>query len=244
VEILIKRDRNHPSIVIWSLCNEVLCESGNKTGDGLVAESVIRSLDPLGQRPISANNNGMNGADTILDLQGFDYATGNYEAWHNRAPHIPAISSETSSAVGDRGEYANDAHGGHVTGYDTQAPSWGQTAEVAWSAILQDDFMSGGFTWTGWDYKGEPTPYAWPDINSHFGILDIAGFWKDRTVRSGPRTRRRTAPSPIWAPDVTRGPCTGALARLCPCAAAHVPMVDPACVRARAVLVLCVLQAD
>jgi hypothetical protein len=94
---------------------------------------------------------------------------------------VPAVSSETSSAVSDRGEYANDQAGGHVTGYDTERPSWGQTAEVAWSAILQKDFMSGGFTWTGWDYKGEPTPYAWPDINSHFGIIDIAGFWKDRT---------------------------------------------------------------
>ena len=77
---------------------------------------------------------------------------------------------------------------GHVTGYDTQKPGWGQTAEGAWGGIgepngqgiLTRPFVSGGFTWTGWDYKGEPTPYGWPDINSHFGILDITGFPKDR----------------------------------------------------------------
>ena len=72
-----------------------------------------------------------------------------------------------------------------------QFPSWAQTAEKAWGGfdpadvnntqgILTREFMSGGFTWTGWDYKGEPTPYHWPDINSHFGIYDIAGFDKDR----------------------------------------------------------------
>ena len=77
---------------------------------------------------------------------------------------------------------------GHVTGYDTEHPGWGQTAEGAWGGqgqtngqgILTRDFMSGGFTWTGWDYKGEPTPDGWPDINSHFGIVDEAGFPKDR----------------------------------------------------------------
>ena len=75
-----------------------------------------------------------------------------------------------------------------MTGYDTQKPGWGQTAEGAWGGIgepnglgiLTRPFVSGGFTWTGWDYKGEPTPYGWPDINSHFGILDITGFPKDR----------------------------------------------------------------
>ena len=153
-------------------------------------------------------------------MQGFDYATGSYDAWHKAAPHVPAISSETSSAVGDRGEYANDAAAGHVTGYDTQAPRWGQTAEVAWSAILQKDFMSGGFTWTGWDYKGEPTPDSWPDINSHFGILDIAGFWKDRTYWYSAYYRPHVPQAhlfPHWswaqasdaAPPPHRAPCAG-----------------------------------
>jgi len=100
-----------------------------------------------------------------------------------------------------------------VSGYDNQYPGWGESAEQAWGGvgvgagqgILTRPFISGGWTWTGWDYKGEPTPYSWPDsecrgmraacalfsvlpcvslslraVNSHFGILDISGFPKDR----------------------------------------------------------------
>ena len=85
------------------------------------------------------------------------------------------------------GKDANDAAAGHVRGYDTEAPGWGQTAEQAWGGvgepaaqgILTRGFVAGGFVWTGFDYKGEPTPYAWPNINSHFGVIDIAGFPKD-----------------------------------------------------------------
>lgn len=177
-EILVKRDRNHPSVIIWSICNEKLC--AGTTQQAKEVKDVFHSNDPLLGRPVSANNNGWNGEGTVLDLQGFDYNTGNYDKWHQRAPEIPAISSETSSAVSDRGEYANDATGGHVRGYDTEHPGWAQTAEYAWNGIEDRDFIAGGFTWTGFDYKGEPTPYSWPDINSHFGILDIAGFEKDR----------------------------------------------------------------
>jgi len=185
---LVLRDRNHPSIVIWSICNEKLCDTSDTAGDGKRLHDLFHSLDPHGGRVVSANYNNWLGADTLLDVQGVDYATSTYDKVHANAPEVPVISSETSSAVSDRGEYTNNATAGHVTGYDTQAPGWGQTAEGAWSGIGQPNgqgiltrpFVSGGFTWTGWDYKGERTPYGWPDINSHFGILDITGFPKDR----------------------------------------------------------------
>jgi len=149
---------------------------------------LFHSLDPKGQRVVSANYNPWLGKLTPLDLQGVDYATETYDSVHATRPDLPIISSETSSAVSDRGVYKNDPKAGLVTGYDTEAPGWGQTAEGAWGGqgmsngqgILTRDFISGGFTWTGWDYKGEPTPDGWPDINSHFGILDITGFPKDR----------------------------------------------------------------
>jgi beta-galactosidase len=99
--------------------------------------------------------------DSPLDVLGYDYATGSYDAWHARTAGFPAISSETSSAVGDRGEYANDPDAGLVSGYDTEAPGWGQTAEQAWGGvgeadgqgILTRDWMAGGWVWTGFDYK-------------------------------------------------------------------------------------------
>lgn len=84
-----------------------------------------------------------------------------------------------SSAVSDRSEYKNDPIRGYVSGFDTNVPAWGETAEIAWQAIMKRPFIAGGFTWTGWDYRGEPTPDGWPDVSSHFGIIDAAGFWKD-----------------------------------------------------------------
>jgi beta-galactosidase len=135
IPLLVKRDRNHPSVVIWSLCNEVLCETSNTVGDALRLKALIKTLDPLGGRPVSANYNPFIGNSTPLDVQGFDYSTTNYDAWHAASPQIPSISSETSSAVSDRGEYANDPVGGHVSGYDNNYPGWGEPAEGAWGGV-------------------------------------------------------------------------------------------------------------
>ena len=136
LEKLIRRDRNRASVIIWSLCNEVLCNTaGDWVADAKAAKALIRSLDPLGQRPVSANQNGWIGPNTPLDMQGFDYSTGSYDGWHAAAPNIPSISSETSSAVSDRGEYFNNETAGHVQAYDNQYPGWGESAEQAWGGV-------------------------------------------------------------------------------------------------------------
>jgi beta-galactosidase len=89
------------------------------------------------------------------------------------------FGSETGSTVSTRGIYENDPKRGYVSAYDVNFPGWAQTAEAAWQPIADRPYVAGGFVWTGFDYKGEPTPYGWPCINSHFGILDECGFPKD-----------------------------------------------------------------
>jgi beta-galactosidase len=89
------------------------------------------------------------------------------------------VGTEQGSTVSTRGIYENDTVRGYVSAYDVNAPSWANTAEAWWSCFADRPWLSGGFVWTGFDYRGEPTPYNWPCINSHFGILDVCGFPKD-----------------------------------------------------------------
>ncbi len=177
---LILRDRNHPSIIMWSMCNEEGLQ-GSEEGArifGAMKQEVLR-LDAT--RPITCAMNGYwgQGISLVEDLQGCNYNPRGYDEYHRRFPAQPAYGSETASAVSSRGEYVNDAVKGYVSAYDVNAPPWAQTAEVAWKALAERDYMAGGYVWTGFDYKGEPTPYGWPCINSHFGIMDICGFPKD-----------------------------------------------------------------
>lgn len=177
---LILRDRNHPSVIMWSMCNEEGLQGsaeGARIFDAM--KKATLQLDPT--RPITCAMNGGwgQGITLVEDLQGCNYNPGGYDNFHKGFPTLPMYGSETASALSTRGEYVNDIVKGYVSAYDVNAPSWGQTAEVAWRAIAERPFVAGGYVWTGFDYKGEPTPYAWPCINSHFGIMDECGFPKD-----------------------------------------------------------------
>ena len=176
----ILRDRNHPSVIAWSLYNE---ESLQGSPEGAAIFTKMRAVaDALDGTRIStgATNFGYDqGIVDVTRLFGFNYNIGQYDPVHKRLPELPLFGSETASAVSTRGEYVTDPVKGYVSAYDVNAPSWGATAETAWKAVAERPFMAGAFVWTGFDYKGEPTPYGWPCINSHFGIIDIAGFPKD-----------------------------------------------------------------
>ena len=179
----ILRDRNHPSVVIWSIANEEFTVQGTPAG-GRVAqtmEALIKRLDP--SRPITYPapvGNDFYGINGVIEVRGWNYHVGHdMDDYHKEHPAQPNVGTEQGSTVSTRGIYANDAARGYVSAYDDNAPSWAHTAETWWSYFAERPWLSGGFVWTGFDYRGEPTPYSWPCINSHFGILDTCGFPKD-----------------------------------------------------------------
>jgi beta-galactosidase len=181
LERMIRCHRNHPSIVIWSLGNEEP-EQGTERGARIetAMKRLVYSLDD--SRPVTqAMNNGYGGkgASNVVDVQGFNYNEPRIDQFHKDYPNLPIVGSETASTVSTRGIYANDKDKGYVQAYDTEKPSWASTAEVWWKFYDARPFLAGGFAWTGFDYRGEPTPYGWPCINSHFGIMDMCGFPKD-----------------------------------------------------------------
>ncbi len=191
---MIQRDRNHPSIIMWSMCNEEGIQDSPHARDIFSAMmKVVNAND--GTRPITCAMNGGYfsevGISSVEDLQGINYSPGNYDRFHALHPEMPLYGSETSSEVGTRGVYGPDTFSidgitylgdqakGYISAYDLHAPPWANTAEAAWQPIADRPYVAGGFVWTGFDYKGEPTPFGWPDINSNFGVMDECGFPKD-----------------------------------------------------------------
>ncbi|MES2336889.1 MAG: beta-galactosidase GalA [Pseudomonadota bacterium] len=178
---LVRRDRNHPSVILWSVFNEEPMQ-GTEAGVEMVRRmaAVVHRLD--GARPVTA---AMNAAffdpvnvSTVVDVMGFNYYQGDYDRFHALNPTKPITSSEDTSAFETRGAFATDPVKHVITSYDTAAADWGATHRQSWKAIADRPFVAGGFVWTGFDYHGEPTPHAWPTISSFFGILDLCGFPK------------------------------------------------------------------
>ena len=182
MEWLIKRDRNHASVFLWSIANEEWIHGSppaQRMAESL--KKVITRLDPTRQVTYACNEPGLaTGVNSVVDIRGFNYGSHQQlDDFRAKHPDRVLMGSETASTVSTRGIYANDPAKGYVSAYDRNFPSWASTAEYWWSYYGSHDYMSGGFVWTGFDYRGEPTPYQWPCINSHFGVLDTCGFPKD-----------------------------------------------------------------
>jgi beta-galactosidase len=189
LKALIVRDRNHPSIFIWSLGNEEFYLQGTKgPKEGVpaayeaaikiatVMQDLAHQLDPTRLCTVAMNGGWGDGFSKVVDVQGFNYRTKNIEAFHAKFPQQPTIGTETASTRTTRGIYADDKERGYVAAYGENGV---EKAWDWWPYFATHPFTSGGFIWTGFDYRGEPTPYKWPCINSHFGLMDTCGFPKD-----------------------------------------------------------------
>ncbi len=182
LEGIVKNARNHPSVILYSVFNE---EPLQGTGKGRRMagrmRDTIRRLDP--NRPVMGAFNGgymeEEGAATILDAVGINYNPARYDDFHRKYPKIPLMGSETSSAFMVRGEYRTDREAHLINSYDDECAPWGNTVRDAWRMIAERPFVAGTFVWTGFDYRGEPTPFVWPSVATFFGTYDSCGFDKD-----------------------------------------------------------------
>ncbi|MDZ7372007.1 MAG: beta galactosidase jelly roll domain-containing protein, partial [candidate division KSB1 bacterium] len=196
----IRRDRNHPCVIMWSIGNEIM-EQWHESGVELARRlaEIVRSEDPT--RPItSACNDPVPGNYLIrsgaLDIIGINYHHETFLDLPKIFPGQKFIASETGSAIATRGSYDMPSDSVRVwprrwdqpetynpdytcSSYDNCRVGWGSTHRDTWKLIKNHDFLSGMFYWTGFDYLGEPTPYDWPARSSYFGIVDLAGFPKD-----------------------------------------------------------------
>ncbi len=178
---LVRRDRNRPSVFMWSMGNE---EGQANTVKGLSILSAMKALAIQldGSRPVSIAPTGAIGTSGGLvecDVAGYNYMDPQAEAFHKAHPEKPVMGTETVSAVGTRGIYITDAKKGYVASYDPYTTTGRASAEGWWSFCNSRPWLSGGFVWTGFDYRGEPSPNGWPNVSSQYGIIDTCGFPKD-----------------------------------------------------------------
>ncbi len=217
---LIRRDRNHPSVILWSTGNEI-GEQGSTSGHKLsqwltdiAHQEDSTRLTTAGCNHIQA---GYNGFQKTIDVFGYNYKPQEYGKVRAANPDMPIYGSETASTISSRGEYffpvSDDKAEGlsdfHVSSYDLYAPRWATTPDVEFRGQDEFPYVAGEFVWTGFDYLGEPTPYnadlsnllnytdpaekaraekelkeigkiRVPSRSSYFGIIDLAGFKKDR----------------------------------------------------------------
>lgn len=192
---MIRRDRNHPCVILWSIGNEIN-EQGSPDGWKIAKElgEICHRLDP--SRPVTA---GLDRPDAgipnhfpeSLDIIGWNYKPHRYPEFHKIYPTIPQYGSETASTVSSRGEYFFPVEQGpewhfhpntQCSSYDLEFPPWASTPDREFKMQDACPWIFGEFVWTGFDYLGEPTPYNahWPAHASYFGIFDLVGLPKDR----------------------------------------------------------------
>ncbi|MGF2411974.1 beta-galactosidase GalA [Ferruginibacter sp.] len=181
-ERLVKRDRSRASVFLWSIGNEEgwihTTSTGRRIAQTFIAKQ--KQLDPTRSCTYAADvANVFKGVNEVIPVRSFNYRQYAVADYHRDHPDQPLLGTEMGSTVTTRGVYEKDSLHAYLPDQDITAPWWASKAEDWWKLAGPNGFWLGGFVWTGFDYRGEPTPYKWPNINSHFGIMDMCGFPKN-----------------------------------------------------------------
>jgi beta-galactosidase len=179
--LMVKRYRNSPSIILWSMGNEEWTIMFEPQGPRIVSDMIARTheLDPTRLCTAAVNTAFGTHFPEVLDVMGFNYNLKELDGYHAKHHGQSSVGSETASTISTRGIYSTDNLRNWVSAYDLNHTDWSELAEEWWKFYAAREWLAGGFAWTGFDYRGEPTPYGWPSINSQFGIVDMCGFPKD-----------------------------------------------------------------
>lgn len=177
---LIQRDRNHPSVILWSVGNEEWGIEGNVKGERITAamQASANRMDPTRLCTVASSGGWGQGSSRPIQVMGYNYiAHGNTDEQHRQFPWQSGVGTEETTTQQTRGCYFDDMAKGHLA--PLQKGDSGGNCEVGWKHYAARPYLAGLFYWTGFDYRGEPTPYGWPAVSSQFGILDSCGFPKD-----------------------------------------------------------------
>ncbi|MCU4155626.1 DUF4982 domain-containing protein [Carboxylicivirga sp. A043] len=182
LERLIRRDRNHPSVIVWSIGNEEWGIEWNDIGARMTQtmQNYAKQIDPTRPINVAVSGGWGDGSSTTVEVMGFNYLVhGDTDEYHKRFPNTPCIGTEEGSTYTTRGVYEVDDEKQYKTAYDVIPLDDWFTIQECWKHYYERDYLAGMFIWTGFDYRGESTPYTWPSVTSYFGMMDLCGFPKD-----------------------------------------------------------------
>ena len=179
---LIERDRNHPSIICWSVGNEEWNIEGGIVGERItnVMQEFAKSLDATRPVTVGISSGFKSGISSVVEIMGYNYmGNGDIDAHRNEFKNQPGMGTEEGSTFATRGIYFTDDAKHYQSAYDKKPRPTFYSIEEGWKFYASRPYLAGMFIWTGFDYRGEPTPYGWPSVTSYFGMMDVCGFPKD-----------------------------------------------------------------